>query len=104
MATHCRRGHDITTPGARYPSGGCKRCQVLRAQKKVKTRPKAPKGSKKSRPSPDHVAAAINRRLLEIADEMDTAPSFRARELKEEMALLVRRKDEILAKGAACES
>lgn len=103
-ATQCCRGHDLTVPGARYPSGGCKRCQVLRAQKKVKPRTKAAKGSKKRGESPDHVAAAINRRLLEIADEMDTAPSFRARELKNEMAQLVRRKDAILAKGAACGS
>lgn len=29
-ATHCRRGHDRTLPGALYASGACRACEALR--------------------------------------------------------------------------
>lgn len=101
--TRCKRGHDLTKPGARYPSGGCKRCQIARLSATSAPKPKAPKRVRGE--SPDHVAAAINRRLLEITDELDIAPTFRSRELKEEMARLVRRRDSLLMKGGSeCDS
>ena len=100
----CKRGHNTSVPGSRDPrTNQCILC--VRARRAAERQRQAVRSAKNAETrvvrrrrddSRACLASAIDRRMLEIADALDIAPKWEADELRAEMRVLVRRKDDIL--------
>lgn len=104
--TACRRGHDLSKPGALYISGNHRQCIICHKLAMAKRRrargqkervPSAVKTT--SRRSVDSAIAILNDRILHLGNQIDIAPAYLKADYRAALARAVEQRD-ALERGA----